>query len=108
MAYYLVRARPREDKLVDLRSRIDSGEIQQMRPFGAAMDFSLRDAKVEADGTAVWEEEDYCSPPLAMERQAVLNDYFDGVTVEQVEEGKGWEAIDDLPGLWQAKGISTE
>lgn len=107
MAYYLVRARPREDQLTDLRRRIDSGEIRQMRPFGMAMDFSLRGARLESDGTAVWEEEDYCSPPLAMERRAVLDDYFDGLTVEQVEKGNGWQAIDDLPGLWEKKGIVT-
>jgi hypothetical protein len=105
MAYYLVRAKPREDRLADLRQRIDSGEIRGMRPFGTAMDYSLRHARLEANGTAVWEEEDYCTPPLAMERQAVLNDYFDGLEVETVTEGKGWQAIDGLPGLWKEKDI---
>ena len=47
MAYYLVRAKPREDLLKDLRQRIDSGEIRQMHPFGTAMDFSLRQARLE-------------------------------------------------------------
>lgn len=107
MAYYLVRARPKEDRLTDLRDRIDSGEIRQMKPFGTAMDFSLRGAKLEADGTAVWEEEDYCSPPLRMERQAVLDDYFEGLGVQRVEKGDGWQAIDGLPGLWQEKGIKS-
>ena len=37
MAYYLVRARPKEDRLTDLRDRIDSGEIRQMKPFGRAL-----------------------------------------------------------------------
>jgi hypothetical protein len=29
------------------------------------------------------EEEDYCSPPLAQERAAVLDTYFDDITVER-------------------------
>jgi hypothetical protein len=28
----------------------------------------------------MWIEEDYCSPPLAMERKVVLDRYFDDVT----------------------------
>jgi hypothetical protein len=52
------------------------------------------------DGTAVWEEEDYCRPPLAEERAAVLDHYFDGIAVERVERGAGWRRIADLPRLF--------
>lgn len=101
MAYYLVRAKPKDELLPELRQRLDSGEVEQMRPFGTALDHSLKHARLQPDGTAVWEEEDYCSPPLAMERQAVLDTYFTGLEVERVPEGEGWQAIDTLPGLWQ-------
>lgn len=104
MAYYLVRAKPNLELLPELRDRLNSGEIEQMRPFGTALDHSLNYARVRPDGTAVWEEEDYCSPPLAMERQAVLDTYFSGLEVERVEEGTGWQAIDDLPRLWDSAG----
>lgn len=53
----------------------------------------------EPDGTAVWEEEDYCSPPLAQERTAVLDLYFDEITVEKVNAGEGWKMIEVLPRL---------
>jgi len=100
MAYYLVRAKAKDD-LEALRQRLTSGEIQKMRPFGMALDYSLRNARVESEGWLVWEEEDYCRPPLAMEREAVLDTYFTDLSVERVEEGVGWGQIENLPRLWQ-------
>jgi hypothetical protein len=73
-----------------------------MRPFGAALTKGLVGARLDLEsGEAVWEEEDYCSPPLAMERAAVLDRYFDNLRVEQVSEGEGWRRIHDLPSLWE-------
>lgn len=99
MAYYLVRARAKVE-LADLLTRLNSGEIRQMTPFGTALDYALRNARRESDGWIVWEEEDYCRPPLAMERAAVLDTYFTNLSVERVEEGHGWQQIESLPGLW--------
>lgn len=99
MADYLVRARPK-DNLVPLRRQLDHGEIAQMRPFGRALDQSLKNARLDPDGWAVWEENDYCSPPLAMERAAVLDAYFTDIGVERVSAGQGWERIERLPNLW--------
>lgn len=100
MAYYLVHAEPNWELLESLRKRLDSGEIRQMTPFGTALDYSLNHARIEADGIAVWEEEDYCVPPLAQERAAVLDTYFKGLRVNPVERGNGWQKIDPLPNLW--------
>jgi hypothetical protein len=62
---------------------------------------ALKGARLDpATGKAVWEEEDYCSPPLAMEREAVLDRYFQDLRVERVEEGRGWAAISHLPPFW--------
>lgn len=102
MAYYLVKARLIEDqsKIQELQDRLASGEIYPMRPFGTALDFSLKNARRRSDGWIVWEEEDYCRPPLAMERAAVLDDYFADLTVERVDRGEGWAQIEDLPPLF--------
>ncbi|MFL6425744.1 MAG: hypothetical protein ACJ71R_19450 [Nitrososphaeraceae archaeon] len=36
-------------------------------------------------------EEDYCSPPLAMKRESVLDHYFDDITIERIAlEEEGW------------------
>jgi hypothetical protein len=110
MAYRFVRARPKEATLGELRERLDAGEIDAMEPFGSAMTHSLTNARVDPEtGEAVWVEEDYCSPPLAMER-AVLEQYFDDVTVveEHVSEADGWARIDDLPSLWETVGLTSE
>lgn len=101
MAYYLVTSTAKPDTLGRLRSRLDSGEIRAMRPFGRALDESLRGARLRADGRVVWEENDYCTPPLAMERAAVLDHHFDDIAVETVERGEGWARIEALPSLWE-------
>lgn len=102
MAYYLVKAKVRKNLLEELRSRLDSGEINKMRPFGTALQYSLDNARLDPrdEGWTVWEEEDYCSPPLAQERAAVLDTYFTSLSVEKVPQGKGWERIELLPKLW--------
>jgi hypothetical protein len=48
----------------------------------------------------MWEEEDYCEPPLAQERAAVLDRYFEELSVEPVFQGTGWALIQDLPALF--------
>ena len=63
---------------------------------------SLNDARFDpGSGEALWVEEDYCTPPLAMERE-VLDQYFTDLIVveEDVVESEGWERIDDYPSLW--------
>ena len=101
MAYYLVKAKYHKDLLTELRSRLDSGEIRQMRPFGTALHYSLENARLDPQGWAIWEEEDYCSPPLAQERAAVLDTYFIDLGVELVQKGNGWDQIESLPKFWK-------
>lgn len=96
MAYYLVKAKVHGD-LQELAERLRSGEVRSFVPFGRALEYSLKNARREEEGTVVWEELDYCSPPLAQERSEVLDDYFDLLEVARVEEGEGWDAIADLP-----------
>jgi hypothetical protein len=51
-----------------------------------------------------WVEEDYCSPPLAMERESVLDQYFNDIEVVRVEsEEQGWNMIKEKPSLWNKK-----
>ena len=100
MAHYLVTAKPDPDRLAELRTRLDSGEIAAMRPFGNSLHYSLDNAKMQDAETAIWEEEDYCIPPLAQERAAVLDDYFSELAVERVEHGEGWDQLQDLPPMF--------
>lgn len=100
MAYYLVKAKPVEDRLDKLREWLDSGEIAQMRPFGQTLQHSLENARRDPDGWAVWEEEDHCRPPLAQEQAAVLDRHFTNISVEPMRRDEGWKKIEDLPRLW--------
>jgi hypothetical protein len=99
MAYYLVRAKPKTERLCELLDRLERDSFVGLRPFGKALTDSLKRARTQPDGLAIWEEEDYCSPPLAQERAAVLDHYFDEISVEQVAAGEGWKEIDPLPPL---------
>ncbi|MFQ5656790.1 MAG: hypothetical protein ACE5G5_04560 [Candidatus Methylomirabilales bacterium] len=100
MAYYLVQARPKPGGMTELEKLLAEKAFIGMRPFGKALSAGLGGARIGADGLALWEEEDYCSPPLAMERAAVLDTYFDDIQVEAVKQGEGWKRIRDLPRLF--------
>lgn len=102
MAFYLVEGDPKDGALDNLRQKLADDGFVDLRPFGPTISHSLRNARRRPDGTVVWEEEDYCSPPLAQERDAVLDDYFQSVEVEPVAEGGGWARIRDLPPLFPA------
>ena len=109
MAHYLVKAQYQKDLLAELRKRLDSGEINRMRPFGTALQFSLDHARLDPQGKGwvVWEEEDYCNPPLTQERAAVLDTYFTSLSVEKVQQGRGWAQIASLPLLWNKSNGGT-
>jgi hypothetical protein len=100
MAYYLVSARARAHLLPELESRLAQQAFMALEPFGPTLSASLEAARQQPDGSVVWEEEDYCRPPLAQERAAVLDRYFEGLSVEPVEHGSGWRRIAELPPLF--------
>ena len=100
MAYYLVTAIPMSERVEELRTLLRQNAFVSLRPFGSAITLSLRNARLREDGSAVWEEEDYCSPPLAQERAAVLDTFFGDLETELVMEGEGWKRIAFLPPLF--------
>jgi hypothetical protein len=100
MAYYLVCAHPKPERLQELSSALERNVFVHLRPFGKALTSSLRNARQQADGVAVWEEEDYCTPPLAEERAAVLDKYFDDIRVEAVSRDEGWKRIQEFAPLF--------
>lgn len=100
MAFYLVSAVPKHGLMEELSERLAREEFLALRPFGPTLMRSHKGARVKRDGVAVWEEEDYCSPPLAEERAAVLDHYFLDLRLEPVSEGDGWKRIEALPRLF--------
>ena len=59
-----------------------------MRPFGRTLTYSLQNARLREDGYAIWEEEDYCSPPLAQETAAALDEFFDELDIDACPGGE--------------------
>jgi hypothetical protein len=104
MAHYLITARPKPDRLANLLANLRKQAYASMRPFGKSMTYSLENARLRADGYATWEEEDYCTPPLAQERAAALDEFFDELNISRVQEGSGWEKIEALPRLFPELG----
>ena len=99
MAHYLVTAKPKSD-LEELLGNLRKNKYASMRPFGKALTYSLRNARLREDGYATWEEEDYCSPPLAEERAAALDEFFEELSVASVRSGAGWQEINQLAPLF--------
>jgi hypothetical protein len=104
MAYYLVRAKPKAEHLAELAEKLRQNAFVDLRPFGQAVTLGLNGARWESPGVAIWEEEDYCSPPLAMERAAVLDRYFADIHVERVQRDEGWQRIEPLPRVFGSDG----
>ena len=101
MTIYVVKAKPKNELMADLKQEMISGKISRLRPFGEELQRGLENARM-FNGYAYWVEEDYCSPPLAMERRSVLDRYFDNIAVEQVEsDEEGWNRIKNRPMLWK-------
>ena len=100
MTHYLVTARSKSEAMEELKSRLDSDEIAEIRPFGSEMSQALRRARLMEDGLATWEEICYCLTPLLQERE-VLDKYFSNIQTEVVQGGAGWGAVESLPSLWE-------
>jgi len=97
MAHYLVTAIPMAGRMEELGDLLRKNAFVRLRPFGGAITVSLRNARLREDGAAVWEEEDYCTPPLAEERSAILYSFFGNLETEPVRKGEGWKRIASLP-----------
>jgi hypothetical protein len=104
MAHYLVTAKLKSDRVDDLVGNLRKRQYAPMRPFGRTMTYSLENARLRDDGYATWEEEDYCTPPLAEERAAALDEFFDELEITPVREGAGWQQIEKLPRLFPEFG----
>jgi hypothetical protein len=86
MTFYLVKAKVKNN-IFKLHQEMESGKIKKLIPYGNSLHNSLQNAKKDdKDGVyAVWIEEDYSSPPLAMERERVLDRYLTNIVLEIVE-----------------------
>ncbi len=97
MAHYLVKAKVKDEFLEEFEKKIREKAFINLKPFGEAITESLENAREDEDGYWLWEELDYCSPPLKQEKEQVLDRYVDIDRIIPVEEGEGWEKISGFP-----------
>jgi len=98
MARYLIRGVPEPERQEELEEQVRRRGFLHLRPFGNALSLGLENARLGPGEAWLWEEEDYCSPPLKQERAAVFDRYFAQLEVlERVEEGEGRARIEGLP-----------
>jgi len=101
VAHYIVRARMKPQRRAELREKLMRGEFMGVRPFGRGLSEALKRAHRDPDtGETVWEEQCFCTPPLAAEKEAILDRYFDHIVTEEVNKGAGWNQLANLPPLW--------
>ena len=81
---YHVQATFRESTAAELLTKLTDGSVAAQRPDGSEIVRSLERAVVNTDGRIEWSERCYCSPPLAHERETVLDSHFDEITTEPV------------------------
>jgi hypothetical protein len=104
MAYYLVEGKINPKTEGDLKNKIEKHTFISLKPFGKALSFGLENARIEQPDVWLWEEEDYCTPPLKQERAAVIDRYFETIKTDKVAEGEGWKKIEHLPRVFPLRG----
>lgn len=83
--FYYVTAQLRTEMAGDLRRALLDDTIRNQKPDGQEIVDSLMRAVVTTDGAVEWSEVCYCEPPLAHERQTVLDRFFDEISTRPVD-----------------------
>lgn len=81
---YRVRARLKPGTEAALLRKLNDGTVVAQQPDGKEIVASMARAVVTADGYVEWSETCYCSPPLAHERETVLDHHFEVIETEKI------------------------
>ena len=79
---YHVQAKFRAGTAAEFLAKLTDGTIAAQRPDGSEIVRAMERAVVTTDGRVEWSERCYCSPPLAHERETVLDLHFEQITTE--------------------------
>ena len=91
---YLVTARVKAGKAVELAAAIDAGTLGRGSVAGDEYDRNMRDARAHEDGRVQWVEVCYCDEPLAEER-----DYWEAFFhLDKVQDAHARSRCKDLNG----------
>ena len=87
---YHVRAKFREETAAAFLTKLTDGTIEGQRPDGPELMASMKRAVVGDDGLIEWSEMCYCDPPLAHERETVLDAHFDIISADPIDTHKNY------------------
>ncbi len=88
---YFVRARFQDEgKKAEFLKILTDGTISALEPFGEEIAAAMRRA-VRKEDRVEWTETCYCRTPLAQERAAVYDRFFEDIQTETIEEFHGLE-----------------
>ncbi|NNF77101.1 MAG: hypothetical protein HKN05_03640 [Rhizobiales bacterium] len=88
---YHVKAKLRDDTAREFLSKLTDGTVAAQRPDGSEIIASMERAVVNPAGQVEWSELCYCSPPLAHERETVLDLHFTDISTEPAEAHTRYE-----------------
>lgn len=88
---YKVKARLEQGKAGEFYKKLTDGTIQAQKPDGPSIIDGMNRAVIDASGLVIWSEECYCDPPLAHERETVLDFYFSEIVTEEIDDYEEYE-----------------
>ena len=88
---YKVIARFKEASAAEFQRKLLDGTIANQKPDGPELVDSMNRAVMKESGEIEWSELCYCNPPLAHERQTVLDHHFDNISTQAIEGHQEYE-----------------
>ena len=83
---YHVQARFKSETAKHFLTKLTDGTIAAQRPDGPELVAAMDRAVVGDEGQVEWSELCYCTPPLAHERETVLDLHFEEIQTEPIDE----------------------
>jgi hypothetical protein len=99
---YKVRAQLRPGTEAALLHKLTDGSVAAQHPDGAEIVAAMERAVITGDGHVEWSETCYCSPPLAHERETVLDHHFDDISTEEIS---AYQHYDGTPLMAHLRGM---
>ena len=101
---YRVRARFRKDTAAAFLKKLTDGTVQQQTPDGPEIVASMNRAVLNGAGEIEWSEQCFCSTPLAHERVTVLDQHFEDLSTELIDDYRDYKGEPFMGYLKQLAG----
>ncbi len=90
---YSVKARYIENKLDEFYQKLTDGTIQNQKPDGQEIIYSMKRAKITAPNVIQWSGMCFCSTPLKHERETVYNNFLTDMDTKVIDDYVEYEGV---------------